>query len=142
MSTSLETKLRTAALAFPGLTSLLGGNTQNTFRWYDTQLRQGTVYPAIVVTMVSDSSDYVFTGILATSFSRVQFEVWDTDPEHAYIVQQQLEAFLLQFNAYGLPNSPANANFVLNRQKKLYADTQPPQWQRITDVRIFNNSTL
>lgn len=142
MSTSIETKLRTAALAFPGLTNLLGGTNPNTFRWYDTQLRQGTAFPAIVVTLVSNPADYVFTGILATSFCRVQFEVWDYDPEDAYQVEQQLGKFLLQFNAYGSPNLPANANFILNQRKLLYADTQPPQYQRITDARIFNNSTI
>lgn len=142
MSTSIETKLRTAALAFPGLTGLLGGNTSNTFRWYDTGLKQGTTFPSIVLSLVSDPSDYVFTGVLATSFCRVQFEIWDTDPEHAQLVQNQLEAFLLQFNGYGLTNSPANANFILNRMKRTYPDTQPVLWQRITDVRVFNNSTL
>lgn len=139
MSTYLLSKIRIGALAFPGLTALLGGDTQNGFRWYENQLKQGAQFPAVVVTLVSDPRDYVFLARMATSFARVQFEVWGYDPVQNDAVVQALAQFLDQFNAYGIPGLPQNANFILNDRATMYAMTQPPQYQRVIDAKIFNN---
>ena len=141
MPASLEAQLRTAALGYAGLTALLGGTDPNNFQWGDTQLLQGAQFPYVVVSVISGSEDYTFEHRLATSWNRIQFDIWDTDPERAYQVQQQLESFLDQFDGYGTPNLVQYANQIVNVRKVLWPETQPPQYQRIIDARIFFNST-
>ena len=139
--TYLLSKIRIAALAFPGLTNLLGGAAPNQFRWSENQLVQGVAFPAVVVTLISDPRDYVFLNRMATSFARVQFEVWGYDPVANDAIVGQLAAFLDQFNAYGIPGLILNANFIANDRSTMYAMTQPPQYQRVIDARIFNNES-
>lgn len=141
MSLSLLAQLRAGALAFPGLTALLGGTNPNVFRWSDTQLDQGTAFPAVVATLISAPAMYSFSNRMQTNWNRVQFDIWGYDPEAAYIVQQQLAAFLDNFNGYGIANLPQYANQIMNVRKVLWPDTQPPQFQLIIDARIFFNST-
>lgn len=142
MGTPIETKLRTQALAFTPLSSLLGGPSSNGFRWYDVRKLPKSPYPCVVVTIVSNPADYTFAGQMATSWTGVQFEIWDTDPVRAASVQAQLEVFLANYNGYGLTGLAANANQIRNRRKTIYADTQPSEVQLITDTRIFDNSTV
>lgn len=142
MPTSLEARLRTAAAAFPGLTALLGSSP---FRWYDTQLAQDSAFPAITVLLVSDVLMYSLQGILQTSWSRVQFTIWDIDPESARNVEAELMLFLAQFNGDGVMISfspPVCKNFILTRRSGFYAQTQPPNYWRTVDAKIFNNSSL
>lgn len=141
MPQSLEAQLRSTALAFTGLTSLLGGSQSKYFRWYDTTLAQASVFPAVVVTVISGPLDYTFEHRLATGWQRLQFDIWDIDPERSYQVQQQLETFLDQFNGYGTPNLQLYANQIINERKVIWPQTQPPQYQRIIDARMFFNST-
>jgi hypothetical protein len=139
---SPEDALRTAAAAYTPLSSLLGydGSNPNTFRWYDTRLMQKTPFPALVLTLISAPQSTTFEHNLATGYWRFQFEIWDYDPDNAYTVQTQLEAFIGQFNGYGLAGLLVNnASQILNRRKMMYADTQPSQYQRIVDARIFFN---
>jgi len=140
--TSVETKLRTAALLNTGLTALLGGATSANFRWFEAQLKQGTDMPAIVVTLVSNTTDYAFPYAMTTGFSRYQFDVWDTDPERARQVEAALESFLATFNAYGYTGLVNNANFIVNQRTQVYPQTQPMRFQRTTDAKIFNNSAV
>jgi hypothetical protein len=139
---SLLSKLRTAALAFPGLTDALGGTNPNKFRWYDTQLRQGTAFPALVAMLISNPTSYTVNSRLATSFTRVQFELWGYDPVVLDQIVTQLSAFLDQFDGYGTPGLVQYANYIMNDRQVLYADTQPPQYQRIVDANVFNNSLI
>lgn len=139
--TSLEAQIRTAALAFPGLTAFLGGTDPNAFRWFDTQLLQGTAFPAVVVSIISDPQDYVFERRLVTSWQRVQFDIWSYDPEQGYQIQEEIAAFLDQFNGYGTPNLVQYANQIVNVRKVLWPEPGPPQYQRIIDVKMFFNST-
>lgn len=136
---SLEAMLRTQALAFPGLTALLGTNP---FRWYDTQLRQGTAFPAVTVQLVSGNETYAFNGRLATGWSRMQFTIWDSDPERARNVEAQLTAFLDVFNGTGIQGLSEYPNSIVMRRQTLFSETQPPLFQRINDAQIFSNSTL
>jgi hypothetical protein len=79
---------------------------------------------------------------MATSFARVQFEVWGYDPVANDNIVTQLSAFLDQFNAYGIPGLLLNANFIMNDRATMFAMTQPPQYQRVIDAKIFNNSNV
>jgi hypothetical protein len=139
MSTSLEVKLRTAASVYGPLTALLGTSP---FRWYDTQLLQGTTFPAVVVQLISNAPTYALPGALTASFARVQLTVWDTDAERARAVEAAIAAFLAATN-FGPYSSPVTvfANYILNTRQSLYPQTQPPQFQRILDCKIFNDDT-
>jgi len=139
MSTTLEVKLRTTASAFAPLIALLGTSP---FRWYDTQLVQGSVFPAIVALLVSDPKSYYLGGRMNTSFARVQFTIWDTDAERGRSVEAALYDFLDVFNASGAPADRAKPNYVVGARGGMYPQTQPPQFQRIIDAKIFNNDTL
>jgi hypothetical protein len=138
----LITKIRAAAIAYPGLTALLGGSAQDSFRWYNVQLNQAASFPAVVVTLISSTSDYAFPYRMTTNFNRVQFEIWAGSPASAAAVADQLYTFLDQFNAYGIAGLIQNANFVISDRQGIYAPTQPPQYQRIIDARVFDNSAV
>lgn len=132
--------LRTAAAAYPALSALLGTNP---FRFYDTQLVQGSAYPAIVTYQVSDVKDYSVTARLVTGWTRVQFTIWggQADPGQAAAEQvlQALLPFLDQFNGTGIPNQIIYPNNVVNVRRGLFAETDPPIFQRLVDVKIFYN---
>ena len=44
--------------------------------------------------------------------------------------------------AYGLSGLAANANYVIGDRTNIYAETQPSQYQRIIDTKIFNNELV
>ncbi|HET9304872.1 MAG TPA: hypothetical protein VFO46_02485 [Candidatus Sulfotelmatobacter sp.] len=136
----IEDKLRTAAMNYTPLTALLGSGANN-FRWYETQLLEGSAFPAVVVTLVSNVRDYALDRRMATSFTRLQIVVWDPNPEEASTVEQTIVQFLDQFSAYG-PIAGQAANFVLNSRATIYPDTQPPIYQRLIDVRVFDNELV
>ena len=138
-STPIEQKLRTQALAFPGLTALLGSSP---FRWYDVQLVQGSAFPAVTVQMVSNTDSYVNTGRQNSGFSRIQFTIWDTDPVRMRQVEDQLTAFMAVFNGAVPQNLPAYANYFVMRKQFLIADPTKPLYQRICDVNIFNSDSI
>lgn len=145
MGTPLKVKIRNGALGFAGLTALLGGTSPNLFRWYDTQLvagQNGGGWPAVVVRIISSPTDYVVNARLATSFSRVQFTIWSTDPIVNETVEAQLLAFMDQFNAYGISGLSQNANYAVNSRDNLLPNEQPPQYQRIVDFKVFDNSLI
>ena len=135
---SLKAKLFAAAKVNAGLTALLGTTP---FRWFDTQLPQQAAFPAVVVYNVSNPRDYVLTGQMSTSKTRVQFTVYGTgnDSQNADAVVSALQAFLLGFNAYGLPNLPANDNQIVGDRDGGIAATQPLTYQRFVDVMILND---
>ena len=139
MATSLEIKIRTAAAAYAPLAALLGTSP---FRWYDTQLVQGTVFPAVVTQLVSNAPTYALPGALTASFARVQFTVWDTDAERARAVEAAITAFLTVAN-FGPYSSPVTvfANYILNTRQSMYPQTQPPQFQRIMDCKVYNDDS-
>jgi hypothetical protein len=145
MGTPLKVKLRTGALAFTGLTALLGGTTSNLFRWYDTQLvagQNGGGWPAVVVRVISDPQAYVFTSQLATSFARVEFTIWSTDPIVNEDVYAQLNLFLNQFNAIGIPGLVQYPCQIVNARDGLLPNEQPPQFLKTVDAKIFSNSSI
>lgn len=139
MPTSIEVKLRTAAALYVPLSALLGTSP---FRYYDTQLVQGSAFPAIVAQVISDPKDYYMGGRMNTSFVRVQFTIWDTDAERGRSVESALYGFFDVFNACNAPAGAAKPNYVVMARGGMYPQTQPPQFQRIIDAKIFNNDTL
>ena len=93
---------------------------------------------------VSNPRVYVATGRMATSFVRVQFTVYGTgnDSTNADAVAEALASFLDNFNAAGLPNSPANANDIVGDRDMGIAQTQPLTYMRVIDAMIFNSEAV
>jgi hypothetical protein len=139
MATTLEVKVRTGAAAYAPLTALLGSSP---FRWFDTQLPQGATFPAVVAQLISNPQNYYMGGQMDTSFARLQLTVWDTDAERARAVEAAISSFLQQFTASGAPAGRAKPNYIMNTRQSMYPQTQPPQFQRIIDAKLFDNSTL
>jgi hypothetical protein len=140
---SLESKIETAIFAYAPLASLLAKRLDGNPAVYDTQLQQGSAFPAIVMQLVSGGQQYTFNSRLSTSFNRVQFTIWDTNPEHARQIEQQLYLFLDGFNPAGVAANLTSApNFVVLTRQGMYAQTQPPQYWRTNDVQIFDNSAV
>ncbi len=145
--TSLEAKIREAALNFMPLAMLLT-NTPSIprfpdFRWYDTTVLQGTAFPCMVVQLVSGGQNYSNYQRLSTSFNRVQFMIWDIDAERAREVEQALYSFLDQFNPAGLnPNLTNYPNSVVLTQQKQFPQSEPPKFMRHNDAQIFDNSAV
>jgi hypothetical protein len=138
MSSSLEAQLLSQASVFAPLQALLG----TPFRWYDNQLQQGSVYPAIVVQLISNPQAYVLTGRLPTSWSRYQFTIWDTDPERARTTENALFDFFDVFNAVGPANLPSYPVEVVNDRQSIVPNPEPKRFTRMVDAMIFSNDTL
>ena len=85
---------------------------------------------------------YVMDRRMPGSFSRVQFTIWDTDPQRVRQVDQAVTCFLNTFNALGLPGLVQYPNYVMNRVARLYPTPEPPRYQRILDVKIFDNEKV
>jgi hypothetical protein len=145
--TSLEVKLRTAALAYPDLVALLTNSPSKPgfpdFRWYNIQLIQGSAFPAVVVQLVSSGQSYSNYQRLSTSFSRIQFTIWDTDSDRGRQVENVLYQFLDQFNPAGLNSNLTNyPNSIVLTRAGMYPTPNPPQFWRQSDVQIFDNSAV
>lgn len=140
MSTSIETKLRIAALADSTLVSLLQTGSGQ-FRWYNTQLVQGSAYPAIVVNRISGAPLYVNVGRNPLSQIRVQFTIWEgPNPGTTDGTLEALREFLDTFSATGISSQAPNT--ILNVMSGLFAETQPGIFQTILDAMIWNNDSL
>lgn len=143
MSTPIKERIRTAAIAFPGFTALLGTNP---FRFYDLQLNQGSEFPAIVLTAVSNPQTYALVGRLPTSFSRFQFTIWSTNDALGMQKLAALEALIIEFletlNLVGIPGLCSYSNQVVNARDGWYPLPSPGNPQRLIDAMIFSNDSL
>lgn len=143
MATSLEVKLRTAALATPALTALLGTSP---FRWYDMQLDQNSTLPAVTIQAISIVNQYSLSVRLVNALCRVQFTIYDTDPERARAVEMAIVVFIDTFNAMNTSSAVSRqANWVVNRRQgspSQNAQTQPLTFVRSLDAMIWNNETI
>lgn len=149
MPSSLKAKLFAAASQDAGLQALLLSNdSPPVFRWFDQQLPQGYAgpgkFPCVVVSTVSNPADYVVTGRMPTSWSRMQFTIYGTgnDSENAGLVVNAIAAFLDTFDGVGKPGLVAYPNNIVGDRDGGIAETKPPTFQRFLDVRIFSNSTI
>ena len=140
---SLESKIEAAIFAFAPLASLLEKRLDGNPAVYDTQLQQGSAFPAIVQQMISGGQTYTLNSRLSTSFNRVQFTIWAYNAETARTIEQQLYLFLDGFNPAGVGSQlQAAPNFVVLTRQGMYTETQPPQYWRINDAMIFDNSAV
>lgn len=137
--TTLEVKLRTAALAFPGLTALLGGTDPNAFRWDDSQLAQNSAMPAVVVLQVSGAPLFSTGGRNPLERIRMQFTIWGTTGQQARQVEQQVKQFLDGFYATGFSSSQAGPNTIVNVRGGGYTQTSPIRYWRTIDAMIYNS---
>ena len=137
---TIQQKLFTGAQAFAPLANLLGSAP---FRWYDTQLRQGSAFPAVVVTQISNPKNYAFQSRVTTSWYRMQFDLW-AQPDSAATGQlaMALFAFLDQFNAIGIAGLSQYPNLVVGDRGGIEPNLEPPVYRRTIDVRMFNNDTI
>lgn len=139
--TTLEVKLRTAALAFPGLTGLLGGVNPNVFQWYDTQLVQNGPMPAVVVQQISGAPLYATGGRNPLERIRMQFTIWGTTGQQARAIEEQMKIFLDGFNATGISSNQAGPNTIVNVRGGGYTQTSPIRYWRTMDAMIFNSDS-
>lgn len=140
---NLSDKIVDGIFAFAPLASLLALRTDGNPAVYRNQLQQGSAFPAIVFQLISGGQNYSNYQRLSTSFNRVQFTIWAYDPDQAEAIEQQLYTFLDQFNPAGLdPNLRGYPNSVVLNRDGMYTQTQPPQYWRINDAQIFDNSNV
>lgn len=146
MSTALKTKLRTQAAADAGLTALLQSGSPPFLRWYDTQLEQGQGYPAVVVQLISNPRQHVATGILPTSWARVQFTIWggayDAGTQACESVVAALKSFLNTFNGVGIAAQVAYPAVIMNIRDGMAAQPEGPIFQKLLDAMIFSNDSV
>ena len=138
MSHSLKARIWTAASQYVGLTALLGTSP---FRMFDQQLPQGIQFPAVVMESVGNPHDYVASGPLPTSWSRMQFRIYGTgnDSENANLIANALANFFNTFNGTGIDGMPTYPNYVVQDIDFGIAKTQPLTYMRLVDVRIYSN---
>lgn len=143
MATPLKDRIRAAAIASAPITAIVGTNP---FRWYDRQLNQGSVLPAVVVQEVSNPQQYALVGRFPTSFSRVQFTLWSVNTALGMARLAALETALLEFfeslNLVGIPGLCSYSNQVVNARDGFFATPEPGNPSRILDVMIFANDGL
>ncbi len=143
MATPLKERIRSAAIATPAMTALLGTNP---FRFYDQQLVQGSAFPAIVQQVISGAPTYILAGRLPCSSSRVQFTLWATRDAAGLTALAALEAALVAFldtlNLIGIPGLQQYQNLVVLSRDAFYPLPQPGNPQRIIDAMIYSNDTL
>ncbi len=137
MSTPLVVKLRQAAIYFTPLTGVLGTNP---FKWYNTQLYEGSAYPAIPAQQVSSVPVYSISGRNPLARARVQFTIWEGQrPDDTNSVLEALREFLDSFSAVGNPTQFANQ--IINERDGLYPGTQPGIFQTMVDAYIYNSDS-
>ncbi len=146
MSTPLQSRIRTAAASDPTLATLLGTSP---FRWFNNQLPQGygQTAPAIVVTQISGSPTYVLTGRLRTGWTRLQFLIWGGQFDAGATARETVEAALITFldswsGGIGITGLTQYPSLVVGQRDFLFAQTDGPIYQRVTDAMIFSNSSL
>lgn len=139
MSTPIEVKLVQAAAANSGLSGLLGSAP---FRWYDTQLAQGSAFPAVAAQVISATKLYVFEGRPSLSRYRVQFTIWGGQNaggrDAADQTRDALFAFLDSFSATAPGQYP---NQVVMDRRALYFQADPPIFQRVIDAMIYSDDS-
>ncbi len=154
---SLLERIRTAALNYsvssgsPAVVSyplraLLGSGSPIIFRWYDTQLLQGSRFPAVSVMVVSNPPSYVFTQRTQTNFSRVQFMIWGgqgaAGAAAATTTSEALYPFFDQLNLYGISGLVQYNNIILQDREAVFPQTDTLIYQRVIDVKIFSNDQI
>lgn len=137
-----EVKLRTLAAADASLQAIFGTSP---FRWWDSQLVQGSAFPSCVVRRISTVRMYQLEGLNQMSQPRFQFDIRHPDPETARAAAKAVIAWLstidLASNAqFGSPQTtpPQFPCYLLNERTGMDYQLQPPIFVESLDVRVFN----
>jgi hypothetical protein len=144
MSTALGDRMMADAAAYAPLNTLLGTNP---FRWYYRELQQGSAFPAIAATQISQNESYSVTRRLATSWSRWQFLIWGgqyaAGVAACNAVREALAKFFDQWSGgIGITGLSQYPNLLVGDLESKYVQTDTPIYQRIVDFSIFSDSTL
>jgi hypothetical protein len=150
MSTPLLQKMRTLAMSDATLQGYLLSGTNNTFRWFETQLPKGYIYQGACVTVqqISDVLPYHQQGPIALDWVRVQINIWDLDSVEAKAIAAYLIAtwfpsvsFASDAQFLSPPQTPPNCpNFKLSQRGVLDYSVQPePAWVETLDYRVGNS---
>ncbi len=144
MPTSLKARLYFAATQDAGLSALLLTGSPGIFNWYDQQLSQSATFPAIVVKQVSNPQGYAVNRRMATSFARMQFEVYGTgnDSQNADDVASALTSFLDGFAGGGITGLSQQSNMIVGDRDFGIQNTNPLTYMRVLDVQIFSNDLI
>lgn len=141
MSTTIEMKLRNAAVLNPMLTVWLGTSP---FNWFPVQLPQTAAMPSVVyqrISRVPVSSVVDPIGNLARY--RMQFRIYAqsaTSAEDSRKISDALIAFMRTFTAtYGTQY----ANQLVGQTEGIERpEAQPPYWVQRMDFMIWNREDL
>jgi Protein of unknown function (DUF3168) len=145
VATTIKERLYAAARLDAGLAALLGSGSPVVLRWFDIRLEQGTTFPAVVVTQISNPRTYAVSGRLPTGFSRIQFDVYGTgnDSQEADAIVTALAKFLDGFSGgTGVTGKSQYSNLIVADRDAGIAQTQPLTYRRIVDAQIFMNDLL
>lgn len=143
MGTTLEVKIVNGVIGFGPLASILATASDGKPALFELQEYQGTAFPSITYFLVASTPQYgaAFRGAIVRS--RVQFTIWDTNPERARAVEAQLMNWLDQFNAYSSPPATTfQPNQVILRRQGGNPQTNPLTFWRIVDAAIWNNESI
>ncbi len=154
---SLLERIRTAALNYSALAGsplvtayplrdLLGSGSPLIFRWYDSQLIQGSKFPAVSAFVVSNPPTYCFTGRTAQNFGRIQFVIWGgqgaAGAASAQSVADAMYPFFDQLALYGVTGLVQYSNIIMLDREAVFPQTDTLIYQRIMDVKIFSADTI
>lgn len=148
----LLTKIRLLAMANVVIQGYCLG-TNNTFRWFNTQLPKGYVGQGTCVTVqrISSVTDYFQGQPSALEWVRVQINIWDLSSIKAEALSNYLQNTFFpsscftsnaQFQSPPLA-PPAAANFKLSQWGGLDPSIQPEvPWLERQDWRLANNTNI
>ena len=144
---TLETKIRTLAMADASLQAFFGTNP---FRWFYLQLPPGFVMQAtgttsMVVQRISTLFLYAQEGLVNLNKPRIQFTIYDPDATVVDAATAAVIAWLgtVNFASNAQFTSPPSdprqkPNFVVNQRPGLVSLMKTPVPTMALDVRIWN----
>lgn len=142
-ATTLEAKIQTGVQAYAPLVAILAARPDGKAACYEMQEYEGQAFPSMTFLLVSTVPAYGAAFRAEVVRSRVQFTIWDTDPQRARSVETQLMNFLDQFNAWNAGDQNAiQRNQIAMQRQGGNPQTQPLTFWRITDAFIWNNQNL
>lgn len=140
--TYIKAKLFAGVQAFEPLATMLTGPGSK-LRWYDLQLDQDTLFPAVTVQVITNPKMYGFQSRVTTSWYRVQFTIWaQPDSAAADQVAVTMYNFLDQFNSIGIPGLSQYPCIVEGGPEGSESQLNPPVYKRVIQAMIFNNDTI
>lgn len=143
--TALEARIRSAAAAYAPLLALLGTGSPLYFRWFDTQLPQGSTFPAVVAQIIADSPEYCANARMNTGYARIQFTVWggqqSAGEAAANSVRDAMMTFFDALNLIGISGLSIYPNIVIADRRGIFPQTDGPIYQRVLDVNVFSNDS-